>query len=267
MTEKVRGLVVSVHEVSDDMRYFHIITFEKGNISVGFRGSMKFRGQFRNAVMPLSYSEFVLHTSDGLKYWLNEATLVMSFFGLSSDYDRYLLGSYILNVASYMTVENQADPDLLSLTLNALWLLTNNKDRDMRLIKAAFELRAAAIGGFMPDMSGCRDCGTECRGDCFLSLSDGCLLCVECAKRRRLAEPDGGEFRDMLLPVAAPVLFALKYVCYSEPKKVFAFTLDEEYVGQFARLGEMYLERQLDYHFPTLDMLDLPAPDKEKDAK
>lgn len=262
MTEKVRGLVVRVYEVNDSLRYVHMITYELGKVSAAFRGTMKFRGKFGNAIMPMSYSEFVLTSSDGLNYWLNEATLVTSFFKLSEDYDRFSLGSYAMDVANFMSVENQPDPGLLSLTLNTLWLLIKRRECDLRQIKAAFELRAAAIGGFLPDLTGCRDCGTEISGDCFLSLSDGCLLCVECAKMRRLAEPDGGELHDQLLPVAEPVLYAMRYVLCADPKKVFDFLLDPGYIGQFARLTESYLARQLDHHFATLDLIDLSGDQK-----
>lgn len=268
MTERVRGLVVSTLDVSDSLRYVHMITLEKGRLSAGVRGSMKFRGRFGVAIMPMTYSEFVLYSSDGNSYWLNEATLITSFFGLSEDYDRLSLGSYVVDAANYMSVEGQPDPELLNLALNTLWLILNRKSCDLRLIKAAFELRAAAIGGFTPDTGGCRDCGCDCTGrDCYLSVADGCLICADCAKQRRLSAPDGGEFRDELLPVSPPVLAAIRYVSYADAKKIYSFTLDRAYIKQFAKLGEVYLARQLDYRFPTLDLLDLPEPDAKTPEK
>ena len=69
MTERVRGLVVNILDVSDSLRYVHMITLEKGRLSAGVRGSMKFRGRFGVAIMPMTYSEFVLYSSDGSSYW------------------------------------------------------------------------------------------------------------------------------------------------------------------------------------------------------
>lgn len=258
MTERVRGLVVSILDVNDSLRYVRMITLEKGRLSAGIRGSMKFRSRFGAAIMPMTYSEFLLYSSDGSNYWLNEATLITSFFGLSEDYDRLSLGSYVVEAANYMSVEGQPDHELLNLALNTLWLILNRKNYDLRLIKAAFEMRASMIGGFMPDTTGCHDCGCSCTGiDCYLSVADGCLICADCANRRRLSAPDGGEFRDELLPLSPPVLEAIRYVSLADAKKIYSFTLDSANVKQFARLCEVYLARQLDCHFSTLDLLDL----------
>lgn len=261
MTVKVRGLVVRSYEITSSLRYIHILTHENGKLSAGVRGSMTFRGNFKIAVMPMSYSEFVLHTGKGEKYWVNEATLIQSFFDLSGDYAKLTLGSYVTDVANFMSVEGQPDPQLMSLTLNTLWLISKKESVDHHLVKAAFELRAASIGGFAPDLECCRDCGAALGDTNFISVADGCILCDNCAKKRRFAVPDGRN--DVLLKVSRPTLEAVFYALYSDPKKIFSFTLDKKFIPEFSKLGEEYLARQLDYHFPTLDMLDLSDQEKK----
>lgn len=254
MTVRVKGLVVRSYEVSSGLHYIHILTHENGKVSAGVRGNITYRGRFGVAVMPMSYSEFVLYTS-GDSYWVNEATLISSFFGLSDDYSKLTLGSYVTDVASFMSVEGQPDEALMSLTLNTLWLISSKKDLEYKKIKAVFELRAAMIGGFAPDLGGCRDCGKNICDINYISAADGCLICSECAKLRSKAVSEG--FSDTLFKVSLPTVAAVNYALYSDPKKLYSFHLDSTFMEEFVNLGEGYLARQLDHRFPTLDMMDI----------
>ena len=108
------------------------------------------------------------------------------------------------------------------------------------VLKAAFELRLACIGGYEPDLTGCAVCG---RADCgrFL-VSGGCLQCLECGLGEGLS-----------LPVSAGCLAAMRYITGCDAKRLFSFSLDGPARKELADAAETYLVTQLERGFYTLD--------------
>lgn len=105
---------------------------------------------------------------------------------LRTDIELLSLASYFAQAAEVLSQEDAGSGEVLSLTLNALYALAKlRKPQD--LVKAAFELRLACIGGYEPDLTGCAVCG---RADCgrFL-VSGGCLQCLECGLGEGLSLP------------------------------------------------------------------------------
>lgn len=112
----------------------------------------------------------------------------------------------------------------------------------MGQIKAVFELRAACLAGFSPDLFGCHICGNQ-RPNRF-DLSAGHLECDGC----RDASSDG-----LRIPVTPGILEAMRYICLCEPKKLFSFRIGGETLQQLDSLTEAYLTTQLERGFSTLD--------------
>ena len=81
-----------------------------------------------------------------------------SFFGLSSDVEGFALASYVVQLAYEITGEEMPAPEVMQMTLNTVYAI-NAKLKPLPLIKSAYEIFAAEISGFSPDMSGCDICG------------------------------------------------------------------------------------------------------------
>ena len=138
-----------------------------------------------------------------------------------------------------LSQEDAPTPELLSLTLNALYAL-GKLGREQLLVKAAFELRAACQAGFSPDLEGCRTCGNP-QPDRFV-LTDGCLECTGCR---------GGE--EIRLPVSAGALAAMRHITGCLPGKLFSFRLAADSLKELSGITESYLSTQLERSFSTLD--------------
>ena len=108
-------------------------------------------------------------------------------------------------------------------------------------VKAAFELRAACLAGYTPDLWGCHICGNE-NPDRF-DISAGQLECSRCGRG------EGG----IRMPVTPGALQAMRYITMCEPKKLFGFTLGDENMQVLSALTEAYLATQLERGFSTLD--------------
>ena len=126
---------------------------------------------------------------------------------------------------------------MLSLRAN---MDTSGEKPEMK-VKAVFELRAACLAGFMPDLFGCHICG--CQNPDRFDLSEGMLECVSCRGM-------GGGIR---MPVNPGVLDAMRYICFCDPKKILSFDIKTENLMKLADITEAYLTTQLERGFSTLD--------------
>ena len=94
------------------------------------------------------------------RWTLTEAQTVELFSGISSDISLLALGSYFAELLEAVSDEDSPNPEVLSLGLNALYMLSRN-EKSTELVKAAFELRLMCLAGFEPIVSLCAVCGRE----------------------------------------------------------------------------------------------------------
>ena len=238
MVEKVTGLVLRTTEYKESDLILNILTREQGLISTKARGVRTNRSRNKGACQLLCYSEFTIAENRGFSA-VSEATAIEMFPELRTDIELLSLASYFAQAAEVLSQEDAGSGEVLSLTLNALYALAKlRKPQD--LVKAAFELRLACIGGYAPDLTGCAVCG---RADCgrFL-VSGGCLQCLECGLGEGLS-----------LPVSAGCLAAMRYITGCDAKRLFSFSLDGPARKELTDTAETYLVTQLERGFYTLD--------------
>ena len=235
---KTQGLVLRVTEYRDSDAMLTVLTKEQGLMSFKARGVRSRRSQLKSACQLLCFSEFTLLERQGY-YTVSEAVCLEMFQPMRNDIELLALCSYFAQAAEVLSQEDAGSGEVLSLTLNALYALAKlRKPQD--LVKAAFELRLACIGGYEPDLTGCAVCG---RADCgrFL-VSGGCLQCLECGLGEGLS-----------LPVSAGCLAAMRYITGCDAKRLFSFSLDGPARKELADAAETYLVTQLERGFYTLD--------------
>ena len=151
------------------------------------------------------------------------------------------LGTYFAQVSELISQEDLPNPELLSLLLNCLHGLSRLNLPELK-VKAVFELRAACLAGYTPDLFGCHICGNQVP-DRF-DLSQGQLECHSC----RHMGASG-----IRLPGTSSVLDAMRYICSCDPKKLFSFQVGPETMEKLADVSEAYLTTQLERGFSTLD--------------
>ena len=236
----VKGLVMRVTNYNDHDALLTVLTQGNGKITVKARGLRRKNSPLIAPCQLLAYSEFVLFENKGY-YTINEARTVALFHALRNDLQKLYLGSYFSQVADVLSQEDYPNPELLSLILNALHILSSTDTKEL-LVKAVFEFRAACLAGFLPDLSGCGNCGNG-QPDRF-DVSTGMLECSAC----RNPESDG-----IRMPVTPGVLDALRYIAGIDPKRLFSFSVGDETLLQLSRVTELYLTTQLERGFSALD--------------
>ncbi len=232
-----------------------VITEEMGRILVSGKAVRSLKSKHMPATQLFCYSDFVLRKSRGY-YYISDSSLSESFYGIRLDLDRLALASYICDVAAEMAVEGVGDEELLRLTLNTLYALANHKDIPLSQVKAAYELRCAAIEGFLPNLSTCDICdaATDTVKKVYLDVMNGRLLCGDCLRNVRHTDDlvDEGTAH-IYLYLTPSVLEAMRYVVGAPGNKFLFFSLAEDEMPAFAKICEKYLLNHIEHGFYTLE--------------
>ena len=235
----IRAIVLRVTDYNDRDALLTVLTQKHGKLTIKARRLRRKNWPLIAPCQLLAFGEFTLFEYKG-QYTINEAHSIELFSNLRRDLTKLSLGTYFAQVAEVLSQEDLPNPELQSLVLNCLYALSKLNELEMK-VKAVFELRAACLAGFMPDLFGCHICG--CQTPDRFDLSEGMLECVSCRGM-------GGGIR---MPVNPSVLDAMRYICFCDPKKILSFDIKTENLMKLADITEAYLTTQLERGFSTLD--------------
>ena len=237
---KTQALVLRVTDYNDKDALLTLLTPEHGKLTAKARGLRRKNSPLIAPCQLLAYGEFVLFDYRG-SYTVNEASSLELFQPLRKDLCALSLGTYFAQVAELICQEDLPNPELLSLVLNCLYGLSK-LNLSQEKVKAVFELRAACLAGYMPDLVGCHVCGDQ-RPDLF-DLSAGQLECGRC----RSYQSNG-----IRMPVNEALIQAMRYIAMCDSKRLFAFELGQENLTVLSQITEGYLCMQLERGFSALD--------------
>ncbi|MEL4105686.1 DNA repair protein RecO [Oscillospiraceae bacterium WX1] len=232
------GLVLRETAYKDSSKILTVLTSTEGKLTVSARGVMRRGSALAAAAQPLAYSEMTLFQSRD-RWTLTEARTIELFSGLSRDVTLLSLGAYFAELLEAVSDEDSPNPDILSLGLNALYLLSTGENNEKR-VKAAFETRLLCLAGFEPAVFSCHVCSRADVQSPVLDPVGGGIRCRVCG---------GGE----ALPICNASLEALRYIVSADAKKVFSFKLEPEALLRLSRAAESYALTQLGRGFKTLD--------------
>ena len=258
MRGAVDGLVIREVSVGESDKLITVLTKEKGKILISAKGVRSQKSKNMALCRPFVYANFEYYEKSG-HYWLASGSINDSFFGLNTDVEALALASYVIDVANEISGENSPDEVLLRTVLNTLYAI-ETKFRPLDQIKGAFEFFAAAHNGFSPDLNTCEKCGQASAEAFYLDVMNGALICSACLASKNLplteeiAEYDRFATKNILLPISAELIMAIRYVTSAEPKRIFSFNLsNEDDISAFSHIGETYLQNHLERGFETLE--------------
>ncbi len=251
MLTEITGLVLKSVNLGEADRLITVFTKELGTVSALVKGARSLKNRNMSATQQFCYSSMVLYKK-GDKYWVRESNLIESFFGLRDSIEGLSLAGYIVEVLSDVTTA-ESEGDLLRLALNSLYAISEKK-YSLEKIKAAFEIRAVSIIGFMPEVLACRECG-EHGGDFFFDIMDGNIECYAC--HDRIMKETGGNFDDgerrVVKILSEGAKTALGYLIHSPLERIFAFNISDEDMELLVKATEEYLLNQLERTFKSLE--------------
>ena len=235
----IQAILLRITDYNDRDALLTVLSRNHGKLTLKARGLRRKNSPLIAPCQLLAYGEFTLFEYKN-QYTINEAHSIELFQSLRRDLTKLSLGTYFAQVADVLSQEDLPNPELQSLLLNSLFALSKLNEPEDK-VKAMFELRAASLAGYMPDLFGCHICG--CQNPDRFDISEGMLECTKCRSM-------GGGIR---MPVTPGVLEAMRYICLCEPKKLLAFQIGQENLELLGNLTEAYLTTQLERGFSTLD--------------
>ena len=241
MHVEVDGLVLKEQSIGESDRLITILTGKYGIVRAFVRRSRSVKSKLLAGTQLLSYSDFVLYKGKNA-YTVDSAQVNEVFFPLRSNIERLSEAFYLAELFSELAPENAESEALLKLLLNSLYLLAES-EIDRRQIKSVAELRALSDSGYAPDLVACSECGTFETEKMYFNLESATLYCSNCGTREKGME------------ISISTVTAMRYIIYSEPKKIFSFSLKEGSLQELAVITENFVIMQTGRKYKTLDFL------------
>ncbi len=109
---------------------------------------------------------------------LSSASVTRSFWGIVEDWERVRHADHLLEIASELFPQGGGKPRAFDVLLQGMHSIAEGESPSETARRA--EAQFLAIGGWGPDLSGCRKCGQK-EGRSFRFLdSEGGVLCGAC---------------------------------------------------------------------------------------
>ncbi len=250
------ALVIRAVPQGDHDRLLTLLCPEEGRLTVIAKGARSLRNKLMSPCRAFVWGNFELHfKGDGA--WVRDASVIKSFTALEKDIELMYLAQYIWDVCCEHSGQGEPAGELLPLALNTYHALCSEK-YDRALVKAAFELRAAAISGYLPELYECVRCEKKDAAAFYLDVMSGGIVCSDCiASSPELPEceipVDAYGTRSIIIPITAGVLAAMRYVVNAPLKRLLSFDITSETDKKtFSRAAETYILNHLERGFASL---------------
>lgn len=240
MKFRTEGLIIKEQNIGEQDKLVFALTKSNGVIKAFVRGAKNIKNQKCASTSLLSYSRLTIYKGRD-SYIIGDAQTIRIFSKLRSDVKKMCLAQYFCELALTICPREQKSDSFLSLILNSLYLLGEEK-RSAELIKPCFEMRLASMAGYMPDLRMCRECGEYCPDIMYFLPKIGMLECAACHVKN-------GEIAIELNP---STLTALRHTVYADDDKLFSFSLSEQGLEVLNQASESYLKYRFEKDFKTL---------------
>ena len=241
MKFRTDGLIIKEQNIGEQDKLVHALTKSHGVIKAFVRGAKNIKNQKCAPSSLLSYSRLTFYKSRD-SYIIGDARIIKIFSKLRGDVKKTCLAQYFCELALTICPQDQPAENFLSLMLNSLYLLSEDK-RKAELIKPCFEMRLAAMAGYLPDLVMCGECGVYAAEEMYFSPRTGKILCASCHGIRA----------DGWVKLSEAAMTALRHTVYSDDNKLFSFSLSDEGLKMLNAASESYIQYRFEKEFKTLN--------------
>ena len=233
MFTEINGLITREVRYKENDKLLTVVTAGHGVLTVRAKGAMRMRSPLASACQLYAYTNFTLFENKG-RVTANAAEPIELFMGLRNDAQKLALAAYIADITEKIAQTDVGDSELLRLALNCLYALSE-REHPQELVRAAFEVRAAQIAGYEPQLDACIHCGEQPRTP-YISPAGGGISCRDC-----LSVDDGNCF-----PCPPQAIPLLQYFLAAPLQKLLPANCDPQLIHDTVYVSERYLFSQLD---------------------
>ena len=176
MPKIIQGIVLRSIDYKERDKLLTLYSLEYGKVVAILKGVKNANAKLKFAFQPFCFAEFTLED----KGVVVQAELKESFFDLTINYDRYLVGCKMLELINYVSLENVSNPQMFLTLIKSLNLLTYYENISYKLVFCKFLVDILSALGYKLNFSSCNSCGTKMLTSCYYDFSFGGIVCVGC---------------------------------------------------------------------------------------
>lgn len=184
---KAEGIVLSELRFKDTSKILNIYTKSMGKIPVMARGAYKANSKLMASTQVFSFNDYVFNKGRTF-YYLNQGNIIKSFYNIRENIDRFIYGSYILEIVEKSSPEEEGNIKLFSLLEKSLDVLSK-LDGDFMKFIVAFQLKFVSFIGYRPYLEKCVICNNSLSKGLRWSHVEGGIVCKNCHNFDRSSIP------------------------------------------------------------------------------
>ncbi len=165
MIIRTDGLVLRTHKMTETSLVVVVYTRTWGKVRLAAKGARRPKSRFGAAFQPITFGSYVYYRKDGRDLQtVSEADIQHPFDGVKQDHERLGYASAVCDLLDHVTVDEDPNAFLLSITVDALRWMENVPSGLMELPLWYFQVKAAGCLGYRPQFSGCAITGERVDG-------------------------------------------------------------------------------------------------------
>lgn len=230
--DKVSAIVLSSRDYKEKDKLVELLTLEQGLKTVVLKGVKNANAKFKFAKEPFCFGEFVLSGKNQIQV-VTSANMIESFFDLTQNYDRYIVGCKILGLISIFLEKYQINSDFFLLVLKTLRELTYSQV-DEKMIMCAFLTKAFDQIGYKINVSNCASCGSPFMGQIYLNADTCEIVCQNCRTF-------------FSVPISPACHNAIKILSKCEIDSMNTIKISEDVLGDVMKIYQIILQSRFLY--------------------
>lgn len=175
--KKIDALVLSSVPYKEAGKKLVLLSPE-GKIFATIAGVTKPKAKLAFAAQPFCLGEFLFVENNGF-FTVTNCTAIDSFFSVLKDFQRFWIGSMILETLSIVSQPEQESEELFILAVQALKMLAYS-DAKPDIVFCRFVLDVLKLTGYFIEFAKCTNCEKEIETSAFFSFEKGGIVCRDC---------------------------------------------------------------------------------------
>lgn len=200
---KTEAVVTKSLKLGETSKIVWLYTRDFGKMKVVAKGARAPKSRFGSSLELFTHSAVVFYRKDRRDLQLlSQSDIVRHFGAFEADVARFAFASAVIELLESMVMGEEPNAPLFRLLLETLARLETCPRSALRTVFWAFELQAADLLGYRPELSKCARCGKEDELLRFAPLKGG-LICRACSSKDSDSFEVSAEARDVLRKLQA----------------------------------------------------------------
>jgi DNA repair protein RecO (recombination protein O) len=238
MLMETDGIILKQVKTVNGIRMLKVFTREFGKISAATSISEKGKNKSALAIRPFTLGTYQINSRRDM-YYIQSADTQRNYYKLGEDVDKFMYGSYALELTDKVFEENQPSLAFFQLLSDYLQML-ENRSKKFDTLLLAFQIKTLNIIGQGPHMDSCVICGSQEALTCF-SVPEGGLICSQCHNN-----PHGDFNVSLIYPMGEGIINVVKYFSDNPISNLEKMVLDKEMSRELRQIIKAFISYHLD---------------------